>query len=112
MFQTAGIACEKELLSSNIYSTYADKGITSASGSTQMLNCRLGNNKKVCLLLVQQRKKEIGKFLYSTFILFMYTWIFYTQATHNMYLNNIQQCTIELVQYFGFQEVFSFLSST
>lgn len=77
-----------------------------------MLNCGLGNNKKVCLLLVQQRKKVIGKFLYSTFILFMYTWIFYTQATQNMHLNNIQQCNIELVQYFGFQEVFSFLSST
>lgn len=66
----------------NIYSTdiYADKGITD-SGGTQMLNCGLGDNKKVCLLLVQQRKKVIGKFLHSTFILFMYTWIFYTQAT-------------------------------
>lgn len=42
----------------------------------------------------------------------MYTWIFYIQATQNMYLNNIQQCNIELEQYFVFQEVFSFLSST
>lgn len=50
--------------------------------------------------------------LCSTFILLMYTWIFYTQATQNMYLNNIQQCNIELVQYFWLREIFSFLSST
>lgn len=75
-----------------------------------MLNCRRGNIKKfVCS---RERKKEIWKVLYSTFILFMYSWIFYTEATQNKYLNNIQQCNIELVQYFGFQEIFSFLSST
>lgn len=77
-----------------------------------MLNCRRGNIKKFVCAAQKERKKERWKVLYSTFILFMYSWIFYTEATQNKYLNNIRQCNIELVQYFGFQEIFSFLSST
>lgn len=87
IFQIVSTACEKELLSSNIHSSYADKSIT-ASGSIQVENRKLGNIKKFICFGFSRERKKYGK---------LYTQLLFSLCRHGFSTPKLQSSYIKYV---------------